>query len=284
MNEEEKKDEDEQEIPAENEDQEIPAENEEQETAGEEEQGENLDNVNRRSFFTQGLRRMLKPIADVVEARIEKTGLPDWDEYERNKGAYDSSSPDEDRFSELPDRPVLRPPGAIDEEQFLQTCMVSGQCVNSCPVSAIKVTVDPDPMKEGRPFIDAQSQACVICEDLSCMKVCPSGALAPVAQEDIRMGIAEVDDASCVRTQGEDCQICVDKCPLGEAAITISYHGGPIEILDPGCTGCGVCEMYCPTEPRSVIVRPLSVGSDPDESPDDEQPGPSDEGTYLPMD
>ena len=86
MNEEEKKDEGEQE---------IPAENEEQETAEEEEQGENPDNVNRRGFFTQGLRRMLKPIADVVEARIEKTGLPDWDEYERNKGAYDSSSPDE---------------------------------------------------------------------------------------------------------------------------------------------------------------------------------------------
>jgi hypothetical protein len=42
--------------------------------------------------------------------------------------------------------------------------------------------------------------------------------------------------------------------------------------------------MYCPTEPRSVIVRPLSVASTPDESPDDEQPGPSDEGSYLPMD
>jgi len=288
MNEEEKKDEDEQELPAAQEDQEVPADGPVkepvEEPADEPEQEEEGDNVNRRGFFTQGFRRMLKPIADVVEARIEKTGLPDWDEYERNKGGYDSSSPDEDSFSELPDRPVLRPPGAIDEEQFLQTCMVSGQCVTSCPVSAIKVTVDSDPMKEGRPFIDAQSQACVVCEDLSCMKVCPSGALVPVEQEDIRMGIAEVDDAFCVRTQGEDCQICVDKCPLGEAAIRVSYHGGPIEIMDPGCTGCGVCEMYCPTEPRSVIVRPLSVASTPDEPPDDEQPGPSDEGSYLPMD
>lgn len=263
---------------------EIPAEGEDQDVDEAEEQGEKKENVNRRSFFTEGFRHMLKPIADVVEARIEKTGLPDWDEYERNKDPYDSASPDEARYSPLPDRPVLRPPGAIDEEQFLQTCMVSGQCVTACPVGAIKVTVDPDPMKEGRPFIDAQSQACVVCEDLSCMKVCPSAALMSIAREDIRMGIAEVNDAFCVRTQGEDCQICVDKCPLGEAAITISYHGGPIEILDPGCTGCGVCEMYCPTEPRSVIVRPLSVGSDPDELPGDEQPGPSDEGTYLPMD
>ena len=246
-------------------------------------QDEEREDVNRRSFFTEGFRHMLKPLADVVEARLDKANLPDWEEYERGKDSYHPPSPDEARFSPLPDRPVLRPPGALGEDQFLQTCMVSGQCVSSCPVSAIKVTMDPDPMKEGRPFIDPQDQACVVCEDLSCMKVCPSGALLPVAREDIRMGMAEVDDAICVRTQGEDCQICVDKCPLGESAITISYFGGPVEILDPGCTGCGVCEMYCPTEPRAVVVRPLPEAVDTDDASEDE-PGPSDEGSYLPMD
>jgi len=155
--------------------------------------------------------------------------------------------------------------------------------VSACPVAAIKVTMDPDPMKEGRPFIDPQSQACVVCDDLSCMKVCPSSALVSIAREDIRMGLAEVDEAFCVRTQGEDCQICVDKCPLGESAITISYFGGPVEVLDPGCTGCGVCEMYCPTEPKAIVVRPLSESVAPEDSPDD-GPSPSDEGTYLPMD
>ena len=226
---------------------------EDEEETREDEEGD----VNRRSFFTEGFRHMLKPLADVVEARMEKVGLPDFDEYERGKGDYHSPSPDEAQFAPLPDRPVLRPPGALDEEQFLQTCMVSGQCVSACPVAAIKVTMDPDPMKEGRPFIDPQGQACVVCEDLSCMKVCPSSALMSIAREDIRMGLAEVDEAFCVRTQGEDCQICVDKCPLGESAITISYFGGPVEVLDPGCTGCGVCEMYCPTEPKAIVIELL---------------------------
>ena len=251
---------------------------EDEEETREDEEGD----VNRRSFFTEGFRHMLKPLADVVEARMEKVGLPDFDEYERGKGDYHSPSPDEAQFAPLPDRPVLRPPGALDEEQFLQTCMVSGQCVSACPVAAIKVTMDPDPMKEGRPFIDPQGQACVVCEDLSCMKVCPSSALMSIAREDIRMGLAEVDEAFCVRTQGEDCQICVDKCPLGESAITISYFGGPVEVLDPGCTGCGVCEMYCPTEPKAIVVKPLSESVAPEDSPDD-GPSPSDEGTYLPM-
>ena len=63
MSEEEKKDESDEELPSE-----------------EETQGDESDNVNRRGFFTQGFRRMLKPIADVVEARIDQSGLPDWDE------------------------------------------------------------------------------------------------------------------------------------------------------------------------------------------------------------
>ena len=84
------------------------------------------EDVNRRSFFTEGFRHMLKPLADVVEARLDKANLPDWEEYERGKDSYHSPSPDEARFSPLPDRPVLRPPGALGEDQFLQTCMGSG--------------------------------------------------------------------------------------------------------------------------------------------------------------
>ena len=73
------------------------------------------------------------------------------------------------------------------------------------------------------------------------------------------MGLAIVDEEFCVRTHGEDCQICVDKCPLGVDAISISEFGSSIEVHEHGCTGCGVCEMYCPTEPRAITIKPFAV-------------------------
>ena len=33
----------------------------------------------------------------------------------------------------------LRPPGALDEKDFLSSCIKCGQCVQVCPVQAIKV-------------------------------------------------------------------------------------------------------------------------------------------------
>jgi ferredoxin-type protein NapG len=95
-----------------------------------------------------------------------------------------------------------------------------------------------------------------MCDDLSCTKDCPSGALQPVSAENVDMGIAEVDPELCVRRQGEDCQICVDKCPVGPLAIDIPDLGGEVEVKVDGCTGCGVCQMYCPTDPRAIVVRP----------------------------
>ena len=93
------------------------------------------------------------------------------------------------------------------------------------------------------------------------MKACPTGALQLVPATDIDMGVAEVDVQICVRSEGEDCQICVDKCPIGPRAIDIlrgdpSESEGDVKVYTDGCTGCGVCQMYCPTEPRAIVVRP----------------------------
>ena len=74
------------------------------------------------------------------------------------------------------------------------------------------------------------------------------------------MGLAVVRRDVCVRGQGEECQICVDKCPLGSAAIHIPYFGAEITVNPDGCTGCGVCEMYCPTEPKAIVIEPPGNG------------------------
>ena len=61
-------------------------------------------------------------------------------------------------------RKRLRPPGALDEKDFLSSCIKCGQCVQVCPVQAIKLADLIDGMGVGTPYIDARQQAC----DFSC--------------------------------------------------------------------------------------------------------------------
>jgi ferredoxin-type protein NapG len=89
------------------------------------------------------------------------------------------------------------------------------------------------------------------------MSACPSGALVPVPMFDIDMGTAVWRESSCLRARGEDCTLCVDKCPLGSAAIELV--DSRIVVHPLGCVGCGSCQQHCPTSPRSIVVIPKSV-------------------------
>ncbi len=233
------------------------------------------ERVLRRGFFTEGFRHLLKPIADLVEKRLERVGIPTHDDY---ADADPGGPPAELQGIEVGDGPFLRPPGALPEEEFLDRCLSSGQCVRVCPVAAIKLARSDNPRHDDKPFIDPDAQACVVCEDLPCMTACPSGALVPVARDDIEMGLAVLREELCLRSQGEDCQICVDKCPIGSRAIEIPETDGAVEVYADGCTGCGVCQMYCPTEPRAIVIEPprAIAGSDPGESA-------VDSGSYFPV-
>jgi len=151
-------------------------------------------------------------------------------------------------------RTPLRPPGALPEAELRGTCERSGRCVAACPVKAIQPLRSADPALDGTPYLVPSQQACVVCEDLSCMKACPSGTLRLVAKEQIAMGTAHVDFAQCVRSRGEACRECVDRCPIGESALALDASGR-IAVRN-GCVGCGVCEHYCPTSPRAIVVVP----------------------------
>ena len=185
------------------------------------------------------------------------------------------------------DRPrrFLRPPGARTQVQFEEACSRCGMCVAVCPARCIMLSPGDDASGQqavagGLPYIVARDSPCVVCDELSCMSACPTGALTPVADaEQIRMGVARVDVHRCLRTApldrgqpvsvggppagGEDCRICVTQCPLGDKAIGVS-DTGLIEVRN-GCIGCGICEWACPTEPTSVWVAPAEAHSATDE-------------------
>ncbi|UCV09706.1 4Fe-4S dicluster domain-containing protein [Dechloromonas denitrificans] len=72
----------------------------------------------------------------------------------------------------------LRPPGALDEKDFLGSCIKCGQCVQVCPVSAIKLADLVDGMGVGTPYIDPRHQACDFsCDAVQCILACPTGSL-----------------------------------------------------------------------------------------------------------
>lgn len=75
-------------------------------------------------------------------------------------------------------RPRLRPPGALDEKDFLASCIKCGQCVQVCPVQAIKLADLVDGIGVGTPYIDARAQACDFsCDAVQCVLACPTGSL-----------------------------------------------------------------------------------------------------------
>lgn len=201
--------------------------------------------IDRRRFFREGLRELLKPLqkaADPIERALSELEAINTPRVARGK----------------PTRTAwLRPPGALLEQDFLNTCSRCGTCATVCPAHAIKI--DTSGVKaNGAPYIDASEMACVVCDGLHCMQNCPSGALKFTPVAEIDMGTAVWHEHRCVRTTGgQECRICIDQCPLGSAAIVLEANR--VKVIEEGCIGCGVCEQQCPTEPKSITITPRAA-------------------------
>lgn len=153
-------------------------------------------------------------------------------------------------------RTLLRPPGALPEDRFLDTCYRCGNCIDACPAGAIRQRQSDDD-RVGTPYIDPDIAPCVVCDARACMVACQSGALRVVEPAEFGMGVAEIRWDACLVAKGRQCGMCVEKCPLGQAAIRRT-DGGRIEIVAKGCVGCGICQHQCPAVPKAVTVTPSS--------------------------
>jgi ferredoxin-type protein NapG len=197
--------------------------------------------IARRRFFREGLLELFKPLGRT---------LAPFQSVAEQIGALDQPV--------APPRPVrhwLRPPGSQPEEQFRNQCSRCGDCVRVCPVQCIKIDYAGD-KGEGVPYIDADERACILCNNLSCMHSCPSGALQATLVDYVDMGVAVWHEPTCLRTAGQDCTICVDACPVGAKALTLDHDR--INVRE-GCTGCGTCQHQCPTSPKSITILPKSA-------------------------
>ncbi len=203
--------------------------------------------VDRRRFFRQGLRELFKPLQKAIDP-LERVA--------RELGAMSAQEPAGPGPFKPPPSTWHRPPGALPERQFLDTCSRCGDCVDVCPARCIRI----DPLGAaggGAPHIDVDTMPCVLCSGLECMRHCPTGALVPTPLNEIDMGTARWREETCLRTKGEDCTICVDHCPVG--AFALEVLDGKIHVKEEGCTGCGVCQHRCPTQPKSIVVIPKAA-------------------------
>ncbi len=179
---------------------------------------------------------------------------------------------------------IIRPPAAIDEKDFIKACVKCGACVEACPYDTLKLGTPGDSKPVGMPYFEPREIACEMCPDIPCVPVCPSGALdikkVQVFDEqkqeyvlDInkaQMGVAIIDNESCIAFWGIQCDICYRACPLIDEAIKLEYtqnertgkHAFLRPVVDNAvCTGCGLCENACVTEKASIRILPRALAT-----------------------
>ena len=87
---------------------------------------------------------------------------------------------------------AIRPPGVKHELDFQAACIRCGLCVRDCPYDMLKLAKPGEDIPLGTPWFEARVAPCEMCEDIPCVKACPTGALDPglVNIDDARMGLA----------------------------------------------------------------------------------------------
>jgi ferredoxin-type protein NapG len=169
---------------------------------------------------------------------------------------------------------ALRPPGARAEGDFLGACVRCGLCVRDCPYKTLKLAALGDETTTGTPYFEARKIPCEMCEDIPCVKACPTGALDKSLTDiaKARMGVAVlVGRETCLNLLGLRCDVCYRVCPLIDQAITLerqhNVRTGKHALFAPTvhsekCTGCGKCEKSCPLVEAAIKVLPerLALG------------------------
>ncbi|HRE18507.1 MAG TPA: ferredoxin-type protein NapG [Rhodocyclaceae bacterium] len=166
---------------------------------------------------------------------------------------------------------ALRPPGAKAEADFLSACIRCGLCVRDCPYHTLKLAPLGDTVAPGTPYFTARDVACEMCEDIPCVKACPTAALDHGLTDinQAKMGLAAlVDHETCLNFLGLRCDVCYRVCPVIDKAITLEKMHNPRSdrhamllptVHSEHCTGCGKCEKSCVLPEAAIKVFPIKL-------------------------
>jgi len=188
------------------------------------------------------------------------------------------------------DHRVIRPPGSVEEREFLERCIRCAECMKVCPNNALHPAFFEAGV-EGIwtpiliPRIGYCEHSCVLCG-----QVCPTGAIQKitedqklgVGQKPVSIGTAFYDQGRCLPwAMSTPCIVCEEFCPTSPKAIWVEEVDIPkrqpvagedgkepemtkVHVqrphVDPSlCIGCGACEKVCPVQDKPAVYV-TSVG------------------------
>lgn len=182
------------------------------------------------------------------------------------------------------DHRVIRPPGSVEEREFLERCIRCAECMKVCPNNALHPAFFEAGV-EGLwtpiliPRVGYCEHSCVLCG-----QVCPTGAIQKITEEQkmgvgqkpISIGTAFYDQGRCLPwAMSTPCIVCEEFCPTSPKAIWVEEVEIPKRDQTPGpdgaepkmgsvkvqrphvdpalCIGCGACEKVCPVQDKPAV-------------------------------
>ncbi len=159
---------------------------------------------------------------------------------------------------------LIRPPGALAEDEFVTACVRCAECMKVCPMNALQPAFGEGGLEAlETPILVPRMGPCIqACNQ--CGRVCPTGAIEVCSLDEkshLYMGTASVDRSRCLAWAfGNTCVVCQESCPYHAIHSDVDENGVPRPVVDDRiCVGCGMCEHVCPVEPDGAI-RVYSTG------------------------
>ena len=131
---------------------------------------------------------------------------------------------------------VVRPPGALAEEDFLSRCIKCGQCMRVCPTNIVQpATLEAGLEGLWTPILNFRvgTSGCQL-NCIACGNVCPTSAIRPVTLDEklgrdkfaergpLRLGTAFMDRDRCLPwAMDVPCIVCQENCPVSPKAIFV---------------------------------------------------------------
>jgi polyferredoxin/Pyruvate/2-oxoacid:ferredoxin oxidoreductase delta subunit len=173
---------------------------------------------------------------------------------------------------------VIRPPGSVEESEFLERCIKCDQCIKVCPTNVLQPATLAHAGLEGlwTPVMDMRIGFCQL-NCVLCSEVCPTGAIQKTSipkklglgqyatEGPVSVGTAFFNRGRCLPWAMETpCVVCEEVCPVSPKAIGTydeqikRWDGTMVTLNRPYirpelCIGCGICQHECPVVDESAV-------------------------------